>query len=148
MERAAPRDIVARAIHHEMEARGYSYVLLDIASHMPAEKIRERFPFIYDQCLKVGLGISREPVPVVPAAHYFCGGVLVDEWARSTIRNLYAVGEISCTGVHGANRLASTSLLEGLVWGNRAAWRSSVRLQRVVDRDQISKTFRRGMRVA
>jgi L-aspartate oxidase len=117
----APRDVVARAIHHEMEAQGYSFVLLDIASHMPAEKIRERFPFIYDECLKVGLDISREPVPVVPAAHYFCGGVLVDEWARSTIRNLYAVGEISCTGVHGANRLASTSLLEGLVWGNRAA---------------------------
>ena len=117
----APRDVVARAIHHEMEAQGYSYVLLDIASHMKAEAIRERFPFIYDECLKVGLDISREPVPVVPAAHYFCGGVLVDEWARSTIRNLYAVGEISCTGVHGANRLASTSLLEGLVWGNRAA---------------------------
>jgi L-aspartate oxidase len=117
----APRDVVARAIHHEMEAQGYSYVLLDIASHMPAEAIRERFPFIYDECLKVGLDISHEPVPVVPAAHYFCGGVLVDEWARSTISNLYAVGEISCTGVHGANRLASTSLLEGLVWGNRAA---------------------------
>lgn len=117
----APRDVVARAIHHEMEAHGYSYVLLDIASHMPADAIRKRFPFIYEQCLRVGLDISREPVPVVPAAHYFCGGVLVDEWARSTIRNLYAVGEISCTGVHGANRLASTSLLEGLVWGNRAA---------------------------
>src|ERR1051325_2018385 len=117
----APRDVVARAIHHEMEANGYSYVLLDIASHMPAEKIRERFPFIHDACLKAGFDISREPVPVVPAAHYFCGGVLVDEWARSTIRNLYAVGEISCRGVHGANRLASTSLLEGLVWGNRAA---------------------------
>ena len=117
----APRDVVARAIHHEMEANGYSYVLLDIASHMAAEAIRERFPFIYDQCSKVGLDISSEPIPVVPAAHYFCGGVLVDEWAHSTIRNLYAVGEISCTGVHGANRLASTSLLEGLVWGNRAA---------------------------
>src|SRR5215218_5331717 len=117
----APRDVVARAIQHEMEAKGYSYVLLDIASHMPAEAIRERFPFIYNECLKVGLDISTEPVPVVPAAHYFCGGVLVDEWARSTIRNLYAIGEISCTGVHGANRLASTSLLEGLVWGNRVA---------------------------
>jgi L-aspartate oxidase len=117
----APRDVVARAIHHEMESNGYSYVLLDLASHMPAEKIRTRFPFIYQACLKVGLDISLEPVPVVPAAHYFCGGVLVDEWSRSSIENLYAVGEISCTGVHGANRLASTSLLEGLVWGNRAA---------------------------
>lgn len=117
----APRDVVARAIHHEMEANGYAYVLLDIASHMPANAIRERFPFIYNECLKVGFDISREPVPVVPAAHYFCGGVLVDEWSRTTIKNLFAVGEISCTGVHGANRLASTSLLEGLVWGNRAA---------------------------
>ena len=117
----APRDVVARAIHHEMETHDYSYVLLDITSHMPAEAIRNRFPFIYAECLKVGLDISREPVPVVPAAHYFCGGVLVDEWARTSISNLYAIGEISCTGVHGANRLASTSLLEGLVWGNRAA---------------------------
>ena len=125
----APRDIVARAIHKEMETNGYSYILLDIASHMPAEAIRERFPFIYEQCLKVGLDISREPVPVVPAAHYFCGGVLVDEWARSTIENLFAIGEISCTGVHGANRLASTSLLEGLVWGNRVA----IEIERALD---------------
>jgi L-aspartate oxidase len=117
----APRDVVARAIQHEMEAYGYSYVLLDIASRMPAEAIRKRFPYIYRECLKVGVDISREPVPVVPAAHYFCGGVLVDEWGLSNIGNLYAVGEISCTGVHGANRLASTSLLEGLVWGSRCA---------------------------
>ena len=131
----APRDIVARAIHHEMEANGYSFVLLDIASHMPAAAIRERFPFIYQECLKVGLDISNEPVPVVPAAHYFCGGVLVDEWGRSTIDNLYAIGEISCTGVHGANRLASTSLLEGLVWGNRVA----IELERALDRPENGK---------
>lgn len=117
----APRDVVARAIHHEMETQGYSYVLLDIASRLPPESIRNRFPFIYSECLKVGIDISREAVPVLPAAHYFCGGVLVDEWGHSSIDNLYAVGEISCTGVHGANRLASTSLLEGLVWGDRAA---------------------------
>ena len=117
----APRDIVARAIHHEMETHGYSHVLLDLASHMPSDQIRERFPFICEQCLKVGIDFSREPVPVVPAAHYFCGGVLVNEWGNTNIENLYAIGEISCTGVHGANRLASTSLLEGLVWGNRAA---------------------------
>ncbi len=113
--------LCARAIHHEMETHDYPYVLLDIASRMPADAIRDRFPNIYDQCLKAGLDITNEPIPVVPAAHYFCGGVLVDEWGRSSIENLYAIGEISCTGVHGANRLASTSLLEGLVWGNRAA---------------------------
>ena len=117
----APRDVVARAIHHEMEAHDYSYVLLDIASRMPAEAIRNRFPNIYSQCLKAGIDITQESIPVVPAAHYFCGGVLVDEWGRSSTDNLYAIGEISCTGVHGANRLASTSLLEGLVWGARAA---------------------------
>jgi len=125
----APRDIVARAIHQEMEEHGYSHVLLDIASHMSPDMIRNRFPFIYSQCLKVGIDISLEPIPVVPAAHYFCGGVLVDEWGRSSIEKLYAVGEISCTGVHGANRLASTSLLEGLVWGNRAAQDIQQRLE-------------------
>ncbi len=117
----APRDIAARAIHYEMEKHGYSHVLLDIASRLPAAAIRERFPSIYQHCLKFGIDITAEPIPVVPAAHYFCGGVLVDEWARSSIEKLYTVGEVSCTGVHGANRLASTSLLEGLVWGSRAA---------------------------
>lgn len=117
----APRDVVSRAIHHQMETHGYSHVLLDIASHMPAQTIRDRFPNIYQKCLSLGIDITRDPIPVVPAAHYFCGGVLVDEWGRTNIQNLYAVGEISCTGVHGANRLASTSLLEGLVWGSRAA---------------------------
>jgi L-aspartate oxidase len=117
----APRDIVARAIHLEMEAHGYSHVLLDLASAMPPQAIRERFPSIHRRCLEAGFDLSTEPVPVVPAAHYFCGGVLVDDRGRSTIDNLFAVGEVSCTGVHGANRLASTSLLEGLVWGSRAA---------------------------
>lgn len=117
----APRDVVARAIHHQMELNGYPHVLLDIASQKAPDAIRARFPNIYARCMQVGIDITREPIPVVPAAHYFCGGVLVDEWGQTNIQNLYAVGEISCTGVHGANRLASTSLLEGLVWGNRAA---------------------------
>ncbi len=133
----APRDVVARAIHHEMESKGYTHVLLDIASHMDAEAIRQRFPFIYHECLKAGFDISKEPVPVVPAAHYFCGGVLVDEWGQASIDNLYAVGEISCTGVHGANRLASTSLLEGLVWGNRSA----IEIERRLDADEVQPRF-------
>ena len=117
----APRDIVARAIHHEMEANGYSHVLLDISSKMDPDSIRSRFPNIYASCLKFGIDITQEPIPVVPAAHYFCGGMWVDEWGRSTIENLFGAGEVTCTGLHGANRLASTSLLEGLVWGSRAA---------------------------
>ena len=117
----APRDVVSRAIHHIMETRGYTHVLLDIASHKSADEIRARFPNIYSTCLKFGVDISRDPIPVVPAAHYFCGGAQVDEVGKTSIENLYAVGEVSCTGLHGANRLASTSLLEGLVWGHRAA---------------------------
>ena len=117
----APRDVVARAIYWEMLAHDRTHVLLDIASQRPAEFIRERFPQIHAHCLARGLDITRQPVPVVPAAHYFCGGVLVDPWSRTTLDGLYATGEVACTGVHGANRLASTSLLEGLVWGARAA---------------------------
>lgn len=117
----APRDVVARAIYWQMLENDYPYVLLDIASQRTADEIQERFPHIYQRCLKHNIDITREPIPVVPAAHYFCGGILVDLWGRTTIPNLYAVGEVSCTGVHGANRLASTSLLEGLLWGDRVA---------------------------
>ena len=117
----APRDVVARAIHHEMLEHGYPHVLLNLAEAMDADRIRERFPTIHERCLGAGVDITLDPIPVVPAAHYFCGGVHVDGDGRSSIRGLYAVGEVSCTGLHGANRLASTSLLEGVVWGHRAA---------------------------
>jgi L-aspartate oxidase len=117
----APRDIVARGIYSEMVDKGYPYVLLDIASHQSPDYIRERFPHIFAYCLEHNIDITRQPIPVVPAAHYFCGGVQVDLLGHTSIPNLYAVGEVSCTGVHGANRLASTSLLEGLVWGVQAA---------------------------
>jgi L-aspartate oxidase len=117
----APRDVVARAIFQEMLAHDWPYVLLDIASHMPAERIRARFPQIHAKCLAQDIDICVKPIPVLPAAHYFCGGVRVDCDGRTTLDGLYAIGEVACTGVHGANRLASTSLLEGLVWGIRAA---------------------------
>lgn len=134
----APRDIVARAIYWEMLENDYPYVLLDIASHMKPDAIQERFPQIYAQCLDQDIDITQRPIPVIPAAHYFCGGVLVDTWGQSTIQGLYAVGEVSCTGVHGANRLASTSLLEGLVWGDRAARHIQSQLSgAVVNEDQV-----------
>jgi L-aspartate oxidase len=120
-EDLAPRDVVARAIHQEMLEHDYPHVLLDIGSAMDSDRIQERFPTIYSRCMELDLDITRQPIPVVPAAHYFCGGVWTDAWGRTTIRDLYAIGEVACTGVHGANRLASTSLLEGLVWGTRAA---------------------------
>ncbi len=117
----APRDVVARAIFNEMLEHAYPYVLLDIASRRPAEYLRQRFPRIDAHCRQQNIDITQQPIPVIPAAHYSCGGVLVDLAGRTTIPGLYAVGEVSCTGVHGANRLASTSLLEGLVWGCQAA---------------------------
>ncbi|HET91370.1 MAG TPA: L-aspartate oxidase [Chloroflexi bacterium] len=133
----APRDVVARAIHHEMVEHDYPHVLLDIGSVLPAARIQERFPTIYARCLALGVDITRQPIPVVPAAHYFCGGVWTDAEGRTTIRNLYAVGEVACTGVHGANRLASTSLLEGLVWGDRAARDIAARAVSGVAVDQV-----------
>ncbi|OYV88392.1 MAG: hypothetical protein B7Z63_00595 [Ignavibacteriae bacterium 37-53-5] len=117
----APRDVVSRSIHQEMLSKDVTNVYLDLRSYIPKDKIRELFPSIREECLLYGLDIADDLIPVVPAAHYFCGGVWVDEWGRSSVESLYAVGEVSCTGLHGANRLASTSLLEGLVWGVRAA---------------------------
>ena len=115
----ASRDVVSRAIHMEMLEHNHSYVLLDIASHMDAKAIQQRFPNIYTTCLKAGIDISREPIPVVPAAHYFCGGVAVDDWGQASIANMYAVGEVSSTGLHGANRLGTNSLLDIIVFGRR-----------------------------
>lgn len=116
----APRDEVCRAMYEEMIKRGDSYVYLDIASYTEIN-VKKRFPMIYERCLAFDIDIQKVPIPVVPAAHYSCGGVQVDTWGKSSLKCLYAAGEVAATGLHGANRLASTSLLEGLVWGIRSA---------------------------
>ena len=130
MQELAPRDVVARAIDREMKRRGDHYVLLHV-EHLDADRIRARFPAIHATCLRFGIDPTRQPIPVVPAAHYMCGGILVDCQGRADLPGLYAAGEVACTGLHGANRLASNSLLEASFFAVRAAQDAVQRLREI-----------------
>jgi L-aspartate oxidase len=132
----APRDIVARAIDNEMKLRGDEYVYLDVTNKDP-EETKAHFPSIYKRCLQAGVDITKDYIPVAPAAHYLCGGIWVDRNARSSIRRLYAAGECSCTGLHGGNRLASNSLIEAVVYADAAAKHSVPLLDSLVYQDNI-----------
>lgn len=132
----APRDIVARAIDNELKISGEDYLWLD-ARHLPKDELIRSFPGVYAKCLSIGIDMTRDMIPVVPAAHYVCGGIKVDEWGRSSIHNLYAAGECASTGLHGANRLASNSLLESLVFSHRACLDASEKLSEIEYHEEI-----------
>jgi L-aspartate oxidase len=140
----APRDIVARAIDSEMKITGDDYVCLD-CRHLPKNELINHFPTIYARCLSVGIDITRDMIPVVPAAHYTCGGIRTDQVGRSTIRNLYASGECASTGLHGANRLASNSLLESLVFSHRASSDAAGKFKSIRFMDNIPDWNAEGM---
>jgi len=126
----APRDVVARAIDNEMKKSGAEHVWLD-CRHLDKKAFIDHFPNIYEKCLSIGIDIAKDMIPVVPAAHYLCGGIQTDEHARASIKNLYAIGECACTGLHGANRLASNSLLEAMVFSHRAYLDSSKKIAKL-----------------
>ena len=139
----APRDIVARAIDSEMKLSGSDFVYLD-ARHIPKEDLLREFPNIYQKCQSKGIDLAQDMIPVVPAAHYMCGGVYVDMRARTSIQNLYAVGEVSCTGLHGANRLASNSLLEAIVYAENAIRDASQKIESIDYQNEISDWNEKG----
>ncbi len=126
----APRDVVARSIDHEMKIRGEEFVYLDVR-HKDADMTRTHFPNIYEKCMSLGIDITKDMIPVTPAAHYCCGGVRVDKNGRSSIKRLYALGESSCTGLHGANRLASNSLIEALVYADQAVRHTATLIDKI-----------------
>jgi len=132
----APRDIVARAIDSEMKLHGDDHVFLDV-THKDPEETKKHFPNIYRHCLELGIDITRDYIPVAPAAHYLCGGIKVDGNAESSIRHLYAVGECSCTGLHGGNRLASNSLIEAVVYADAAARHAASVVDGISLRDDV-----------